>query len=107
MYYGKETSQTDVKFCITSFCKISKILNRSGAGHELQGVQAPPWRALPPGRAARAPGHPEARLRPHFGLLPSLLCVNFCYIFARIVPATYLAISRVFFSICFCQESFS
>ena len=39
-------------------------------------------------------------------MLPSFLCINFSYIFARIVPATYLAISCVFFSICFCQGIF-
>ena len=65
-----------------------------------------PWCALPPGRAARALGHPGVHLRPRFSLLPSFLCINFCYIFARIVPATYLAISCVFFSICFCQGIF-
>ena len=40
---------------------------------------------------------PRLRLRPHFGLKPSFCCRNFCYIFARIVPAPYLAISCVFF----------
>ena len=62
--------------------------------------------APPLGRAGRPPGHPAARLRPRFGPLPSFLCINFSYIFARVVPATYLAISRVFSSICFCQEIF-
>src|ERR1041385_6749587 len=86
-----------------SFCKIRKIRGLSGAGDELQGAQAPPRRALAPGRVGRPPGHPGLCLRPHFGSLPSFCCRNFCYIFARIVPATYLAISRVFSSICFYQ----
>src|ERR1041385_4420762 len=86
-----------------SFLKIRKIRSLSGAGEELQGDQAPPWRGLPPGRAGRPPGHPGVRLRPHFGSFPSFCCRNFCYIFSRIVPATYLAISCVFSSICFFQ----
>src|ERR1041385_6620313 len=86
-----------------SFYKIRKIRGLSGAGEELQGAQAPAWCGLPPGRAGRPPGHPGVRLRPHFGLLPSFCCRNFFYIFARFVPATYLTISCVFFSICFCQ----
>src|SRR4051812_2763446 len=40
----------------------------------------------------RPPRSPGVRLRPHFGLLPSFCRINFCYIFARIVPALYLAI---------------
>src|SRR3954470_12825908 len=87
-----------------SFYKIRKIRGLSGAGEEIQGAQAPSWRGLPPGRAGRPPGHPGARLRLHFGSLPSYCCRNFCYIFARIVPAPYLVISCVFFSICFCQD---
>src|SRR3954451_24607159 len=80
-----------------SFCKIRKIRGLSGAEEELQGAQAPPGRGLPPGRAGRPPGAPGVRLRPHFGLLPSFCCINFCYIFTQIVPAPYLVISCVFF----------
>ena len=89
-----------------SFCKTRKIRGLIGAGEELQGAQATPWRGLPPGRAGRPPGHPGVRLRLHFGSLPSFCCRNFCYIFARIIPVLYLAIPCVFFLICCCQEKF-
>src|SRR3954470_19634571 len=89
-----------------SFCKIRKIPNLSGSGEELLVAQAHWWRDLPPGRAGWPPGPPGVHLRPHFGLLPSFWCRNFCYIFAQIVPALYLAITRVLFLIYFCQENF-
>ena len=57
-------------------------------------------------QARHPPGCPGLRLRLHLGVKPSFYCTIFCYIFARIVPATYLAISCVFSSICFCQEIF-
>src|SRR3954471_12482499 len=74
-----------------------KITSPSGAGEELQGGQEAPWRGPTPGRARHPPGCPGLRLRLHLGSEPSFCCRNFCYIFARIVPAPYLAISCVFF----------
>src|ERR1043165_807543 len=97
MNYGKKTSRTSIKFTFQSFCKIRKIPSPSGAGEELQGGQEPPWRGPPPGRAGHPPGCPRLRLRLHLGSEPSFCCRIFCYIFARIVPAPYLALSCVFF----------
>src|ERR1043165_7505996 len=62
-----------------------------------RGPRRPPGAAPPPGRARHPPGCPGPRLRLHLGLKPSFYCRNFFYIFARIVPAPYLAISCVFF----------
>ena len=67
-------------------------------------AQAAWWRGPPPGRARWPPGPPGLRLRLPFGDLLSSRCRNFCYIFSRIFPALYLAISCVFFLICFCQD---
>src|SRR3954464_6925585 len=86
-----------IKVNFQSFCKNRKIPSSSGAGEELQGGQEASWRGPPPGRARHPPGRPGLRLRLHLGLKPSLCCRIFCYIFARIVPAPYLAISCVFF----------
>src|SRR3954471_13084791 len=61
---------------------------------------------LPPRRIGWLPGPPGVRLRPHFGLLPSFWCRNFCYIFVWIVPTPYHVNSCVFFPFCFCQENF-
>src|SRR4051812_47092866 len=57
----------------------------------------PPGAAPPPGRAGHPPGCPGLRLRLHLGSEPSFCCRIFCYIFARIIPAPYLAILCVFF----------
>jgi len=69
-------------------------------------AQAAWWRGPPPGRARWPPGPPGDRLRLPFGVLLSFRCRNFCYIFSQIIPALYLAIPCVFFSICCCQENF-
>src|SRR4051812_44686621 len=74
-----------------------KIPSPSGAGEEFQGGQEAPWHGSTPGRAGHPPGCPGLRLRLHLGLKPSFCCEFFCYISARIVPAPYLSISRVFF----------
>src|SRR3954464_9466210 len=86
-----------IKVNFQSFCKNRKIPSSSGAGEELQGGQEASWRGPPPGRARHPPGRPGLRLRLHLGLKPSFCCRIFCYIFARIVPTPYLAISCVFF----------
>src|SRR3954464_755639 len=86
-----------IKVNFQSFCKNRKIPSPSGAGEELQGGQEAPWRGPPPGRPGHPPGCPGLRLRLHLGLKNSFCCRNFCYVFARIVPALYLVISCVFF----------
>src|SRR4051812_34468206 len=93
MYYGKETSRTSIKVYFSSFLQnwenYKPNWSPRGASGGPGGLLARP----PPGRAR----HPGLRLRPHFGLKPSFCCRNFCYIFAWIILAPYLAISCVFF----------
>src|SRR3954464_7459668 len=79
-----------------TIAKLGKFQARVEPERSSRGARRPPGVATPPGRARHPPGCPGLRLRLHLGLKPSFCCRNFCYIFARIVPAPYLAIPCVF-----------
>src|ERR1041385_2292406 len=103
MYYGKETSRTAIK--VPDYAFLQNIEN-SEPNWSRRGAPGGPGAPLarptfwPRREAAWAPRSPS--LTPLW-LVTFLLLQKFLLLYARIVPATYLAISGVFFSICFCQ----
>src|ERR1041385_7539877 len=54
------------------------------------GVQAPPWRGQPLGRATRAPGPLVVALWPHSGSSGRFLCADFLSDFSRIFGALFI-----------------
>src|ERR1041384_551668 len=97
MNCGKKTPRTSIKVYFSKFFaklgKFQALLEPEWSSRE---ARRPPGAAPPSGRAGHPPDCPGHRLRLHLGSEPSFCCRNFCYIFARIVPAPYLAISCVF-----------
>src|SRR3954465_13460967 len=85
------------KLLFKVFAKLGKFQARLEPERSSSEARRPPGASPPPGRAGHPPGCPGLRLRLHLGSEPSFCCRNFCYIFARIVPAPYLAILCVFF----------
>src|SRR3954468_24214509 len=95
--WEENTANVNKKLTFRVFAKLGKFQARLEPERSSREARRPPSAAPPPGRAGHPPGCPGLRLRLHLGSEPSFCCRNFCYIFARIVPAPYLAISCVFF----------
>src|SRR3954468_10945689 len=93
--WEENTANVNKSLLFKVFTKLGKFQARVEPERSSRGARRPPGAYTPPGRARHPPGCPGLRL--HLGLKPSFCCRNFCYIFARIVPAPYLAISCVFF----------
>src|SRR3954465_10309586 len=97
MNYGKNTANVNKKLLLRVFAKLGKFQARLEPERSSREARRPPGAAPPPDHAGHPPGCPGIRLRLHLGSEPSFCCRNFFYIFARIVPAPYLAILRVLF----------
>src|ERR1041385_4917841 len=67
-----------------------RIYRRRGQPGGPPGVQAPPWRGQPLGRATRAPGPLVVALWPHSGSSERFLCADFLSYFSRIFGALFI-----------------
>src|ERR1041385_8947960 len=66
------------------------IYRRRGQPGGPPGVQAPPWRGQPLGRATRVPGPLVVALWPHSGSSRRFLCADFLFYFSRIFGALFI-----------------
>src|ERR1041385_1333713 len=67
-----------------------RIYRRRGQPGGAPGVQAPPWRGQPLGRATRAPGPLVVALWPHSGPSGRFFCTDFLSDFSRIFGALFI-----------------
>src|ERR1041385_3335508 len=67
-----------------------RIYRRRGQPGGPPGVQEPPWRCQPLGRATRAPGPLVVALWPHLGSSGRFFCADFLSDFSRIFEALFI-----------------
>ena len=76
---------------ILGFCSAREIYRQRGHPGGPPGIQEGPWRALPLGRATRAPGALVGPLLPSFGDSGRFLYADFLYNFSGIFGALLMA----------------
>src|ERR1041385_5255591 len=67
-----------------------EYIGEGGQPGEPPGVQEPPWRGQPLGRATRAPGDLVVALWPHSGSSRRFLCADFLSDFSQIFGALFI-----------------
>src|ERR1044072_3376289 len=102
----RNTANVNKSLFFKVFAKLGKFQALLEPEWSSREARRPPGAAPPTGHAGHPPASPGHCLRLHLDSEPSFCCRNFFYIFARIVPAPYLAISCVFSFVYFCEENF-